>query len=141
MTSTRMSSPQPREHLTIIINFSVLLNIGCDQIFKTAASMILCFLTMDVFFQEFFALRERLYHWFFVILLLVSYSSAQEGKSNFSPFEDRSICKIWKRMHQRWLNLFCVQGVCSGGTFFFFTLNTNVMGLSSVECERRSLLS
>ena len=40
---------------------------------------------MDVFLQEFFAFRERLYHWFFVILLLVSYSSAQEGKSNFFP--------------------------------------------------------
>ena len=63
--------------------------------------MILFFLTMDVFFQEFFTLRERLYHWFFVILLLVSYSSAQEGKSNFLSFEDRSVCKIWKRNHQR----------------------------------------
>ena len=28
---------------------------------------------MDVFLQVFFAFRERLYHWFFVILLLMSY--------------------------------------------------------------------
>ena len=63
--------------------------------------MILFFLTMDVFLQGFFAFRERLYHWFFVILLLMSYLSAQEGKSNFSPFKDRSVCKIWKRNHQR----------------------------------------
>ena len=96
---------------------------------------------MDVFLQVFFAFRERLYHWFFVILLLMSYSSAQEGKSNFSPFEDRSVCKIWKRksftLTQPILYTRCL--LRRHIYFFFFTLNTNVMGLSSVECERSLL--
>ena len=35
-----------------------------------------------------FTIRGRLFHWFFVLLLLVFYSSTQGGKRHFSLFED-----------------------------------------------------
>ena len=35
-----------------------------------------------------FTIRGRLFHWFFVLLLLVFYSSIQGGKRHFSLFED-----------------------------------------------------
>ena len=41
-----------------------------------------------------FTFRGLLFHWFFVLSLLVFYSSTQEGKRHFSLFEERILTDL-----------------------------------------------
>ena len=49
---------------------------------------------MDDLLAGIFTFRGNLFHWFFVLSLLVFYSSTEGGKRNFSLFEDRILTDV-----------------------------------------------
>ena len=54
----------------------------------------LCFFSMDDLLAWIFTFRGRLFRWFFVLLLLVFYSSTQGDKRNFPLFGDRILTDL-----------------------------------------------
>ena len=54
----------------------------------------LCFFSMDDLRAWIFTFRGGLFRWFFVLLLLVFYSSTQGDKRNFPLFEDRILTDL-----------------------------------------------
>ena len=79
----------------IIIAFAALaIVIFLSAILSYSFWIKLCFLSMEDLLAGIFTFRGLLFHWFFVLSLLVSYSSTQKGKRHFSLFEERILTDL-----------------------------------------------
>ena len=95
---------------------------------------------MDDLLAGIFTFRGRLFHWFFVLLLLVFYSSTQEGKIHFSLFEDRILTDLEAEIN---LVDFHKRGIGPGRVSIIQFKSPDihyVSGLNSLECKRRIFL-
>ena len=79
----------------IIIAFAALaVIIFSSAVLSSSFWINLCFFSMDDLLAWIFTFRGRLFRWFFVLLLLVFYSSTQGDKRNFPLFEDRILTDL-----------------------------------------------